>query len=417
MLSTARLRLGGVPGYPRGIVHRAVSKDLETWQDAGVFFEHDGSSGRGHDLESVQYIVRDGWHHLFFTEQDPAIENHPTTHLVAADPAAWTMADRTIIDAGWATEIEPTATGAPDLFARLSKSQDPRDGTWFVAAKFDSILFEPAGQAPTIIPADLLGPDWPVRLGASGLAAPTFGDNPVLRGDPMVLPEDHGWFGSNENFSGPLSPNDQPGAALGDSATGRLESRPFLITGDYFRLLMAGGSYPTTCYAALVDAATSEILTRISPDFDPALTVRYWDVRGFSGRTVQMVIVDEEEGPGGWIAVDAIEEFSGVSPVEDAGRGRAPAVVSNLGVHPNPFNPRTMIRFDLKTAGRLSLEIYDLRGQRVWRSAETSRPAGEFRQAWDGRDLRGRVLPSGAYFCRVIHEGVAVAGARLTLVK
>ena len=245
MLSTAHLRLGGEPDGRRAIVHRSVSNDLENWQDAGAFFEHDGAIGQTYDFESVQYLVRDGWHHLFFTEQDPTIEHHYTSHLMATDPSGWTMADRTIVDAGWAPEIKPFTTRTDaDIFARLTKGQDPRDGSWFVTAKFDSVRFGPGGETPVVVAADPLGRDWPVRGGAAGEVAPTFGDNPVLRDEPAIQLEGHGWFGSAENYGGPLSGTGMPAAAFGDTATGRLESRPFVVTGDFFRLHLAGGNHP-----------------------------------------------------------------------------------------------------------------------------------------------------------------------------
>jgi hypothetical protein len=422
MLSTAHLRLGGEPDGRRAIVHRSVSNDLENWQDAGAFFEHDGAIGQTYDFESVQYLVRDGWHHLFFTEQDPTIEHHYTSHLMATDPSGWTMADRTIVDAGWAPEIKPFTTRTDtDIFARLTKGQDPRDGSWFVTAKFDSIRFGPDGQAPEVIAADLLGPDWPTRSGETGAAAPTFGENPTWRGAAGIQVEGHGWFGSRENYSGPLSGTGQPGAMLGDVATGRLESRPFVLTGDYFRLRIAGGNFPTSCFVGLEDDATGENLTRINPRGETVLTLKQWDVRGFRGRTVRMVLVDEESGSEGWIAVDAIEEFGDTSPVEDSGyrtSGGTPAIpVTGLAAHPNPFNSGTVIRFDLDTDGGVRLEIYDLGGRRIWHSEEIQTTAGEMRVAWNGRDQDGRNLPSGTYFCRVFHEGTISAGVRLTLVK
>ncbi len=422
MLSTAHLRIGGVPGYRRGIVHRAVSNDLENWQDAGVFYEHDGTSGRSNALESVQYIVRDGWHHLFFTEQDPAIDHHPTSHMVAADPTGWTMAGLTIVDAGWAPEIKPfIGGGGADIFARLAKDQDPRDDTWFVTAKFDSIRFDPGGQAPVVIPADPLGPEWPTRTGTVGAAAPTFGDNPALRGDPAMNIEGHGWFGSAENYGGPLSMNNQPGAALGDTATGRLESLPFMVTTGFFRLLLAGGDFPTTCYVGLIDDTSGLLLTSIAPGGEPVLIQKFWDTRDYIGLTVRLVIVDEESGPGGWIAVDTIEEFAGASPVVESGDGTNREIpvspVTGLAAYPNPFNSGTVIRFEVGGPGRVKVEMFDLAGRMVWRSAEIHTAGGEVRVTWNARDTGGRNLPSGSYFLRVIHNGIPVAGDHITLIK
>jgi len=416
MLSTAQLRLGGVPGYRRGIVHRATSPDLVNWQDAGVFFEHDGVGGRSNALESVQYLVRGGWHHLFFTEQDPAIENHPTSHLVASDPSGWTMLDREIIDPGWAPEIEPfLAAGDLDIFARLAKDVDPRDGTSFVTMKLDSVRFDSGGQVPVIIPADPWSDDWPIRLGSAAEVGPVFGDNPVWRDDPGMGPGGHGWFGSFENYGGPLMGVGQPGSFLGDGATGRLESRAFVLTGENFRLRLGGGASVPGCYVGLVDNATDELLTTLRPNGASALTERYWNVGAFVGRTVRMVIVDEAKGNGGWLAVDDIEELAGTS----AATGQDPALfpVADLAAVPNPFNARTEIRFELRQPGSYRLDIHDLGGRRVWRVEDSWPAPGTVVLTWDGRDAAGRPLPSGTYFCRVVHEGRTVAMARLALVK
>lgn len=420
MLSTAALRLGIYPGYRRGIVHRAVSGDLENWQDAGVFYEHDGAEGRTRDLESVQYLVRNGWHHLFFVEQDPQLEYHPTSHMAAADPAGWTMAQRTYVAPGWAPEIErfDESAGA-EVFACLAKDQDPRDGTWFVTAKFDSVRFDLGGQTPVVFAGDPLGFAWPTRSGSPGWAAPVFGDNPVLRGDSPVRPEGHGWFGSLENYGGPLGGVGQPGYALGDSAVGGLESGPFVLEGGHLQLLLGGGNHPATCFVALIDDASGTTLSRIYPTGQPAMIERIWDVREHTGSLVRLKIVDEETGADGWIAVDAVEEREGtVAAGIPRGGGSAPGPpVTGLQACPNPLNGGTGIRFDVGRPGPCRVEIFDLRGRRLWRSVEIPALGGEVRVAWDGRDAAGRALSSGAYLCRVIHTGAAVAAARLTVVK
>ncbi len=418
MLSTAALRLGGYPGYRRGIVHRAVSPDLENWSDAGVFYEHDGTVGRARDLESPQYLVRDGWHHLFFVEQDLTIDNHPTSHMVAADPTGWTMAARTVVDAGWAPEIEQFDPGVgADVFARLAKGQDPRDESWFITVRFDSVRFDDGGQTPVVFMADPLGADWPTVVGATGGAAPTFGENAVLRDEAALGSEGHGWFSSFENYGGPLTGIGQPGVALGDSATGRIESRAFTVTGGRLRLLLGGGYYPATCYVALLDDVTGVELSRLWSDNTAGLSERLWDLGPWLGQTVRLAIVDEETGPDGWIAVDGIQEqMGGVATVrENTPRG---VVVAGLGAWPNPFNPQTVIRFELVRGGVCRVEVFDLAGRRVWRSEEmTARSGDELRVDWAGRDQAGRELASGAFLGRVMVDGMPEAWVRLTLVK
>lgn len=415
MLSTAGRRLGGYPGYRRGIVHRAVSADLENWSDAGVFYEHDGTVGKSRDLESVQYLVRDGWHHLFFVEQDLEIDNHPTSHLVAGDPSGWTMAGRTTVDAGWAPEIKRFDAGAgADVFARLAKDQDPRDDSWFVTVRFDSIRFDDGGQTPVVMFEESFLGDWTTQVGAA--AVPVYGENAALRNDPPAGIEGHGWFSTFENYGGPLAGIGAPAAAWGDSAVGRLESRAFVVTGDHLRLLLGGGYYAETCYVALLQDATGQELSRIHTNNLTGLAERLWDVSAWSGMTVRLAVVDQETGPGGWIAVDGIEErLGGLATVGGNALGRA--VVSGLAAWPNPFNPQTVIRFDVARVGVARVEIHDLAGRRVWQSRDRAVPGGEVRVAWSGQDQSGRALASGAYLARVVVDGEPSASLRVMLLK
>lgn len=68
---------------------------------------------------------------------------------------------------------------------------------------------------------------------------------------------------------------------------------------------------------------------------------------------------------------------------------------------PNPFNPSTTLAFDLPADGRARVDVYDVQGRRVRRLYDGAAPAGRTRVTWDGRDDRGRGLPSGTYLARL----------------
>jgi len=72
-----------------------------------------------------------------------------------------------------------------------------------------------------------------------------------------------------------------------------------------------------------------------------------------------------------------------------------------LRAAPNPFNPRTMVSFDLPTAGQIDIDMHDVRGRRVCSIASGFWPAGRHQMPFDGRDSRGRPLASGVYFLRL----------------
>jgi len=87
-----------------------------------------------------------------------------------------------------------------------------------------------------------------------------------------------------------------------------------------------------------------------------------------------------------------------------------------LSAAPNPFNPRTTLRFELVSSASVDLRIYDLAGRHVRRLASGLHAAGEHRVLWDGCDRRGREVPSGVYLVR-LRAGEWTATERLTLVR
>ena len=68
---------------------------------------------------------------------------------------------------------------------------------------------------------------------------------------------------------------------------------------------------------------------------------------------------------------------------------------------PNPFNPKTEIRFTLPSAGEVSLDVFDVEGRRVRTLAAGDHAAGEHRVTWNGRDDAGRSMSSGVYFYKL----------------
>jgi bacillolysin len=65
--------------------------------------------------------------------------------------------------------------------------------------------------------------------------------------------------------------------------------------------------------------------------------------------------------------------------------------------HPNPFNPSTTIRYSVKRATNMRLNIYDLRGALVRKLETGFKSAGAYTVEWDGRDVAGRQAASGVY--------------------
>jgi hypothetical protein len=85
---------------------------------------------------------------------------------------------------------------------------------------------------------------------------------------------------------------------------------------------------------------------------------------------------------------------------------QSPAIEHNLEAnYPNPFNPSTTIAFSVPGGQRVLLEIYDLRGTRVWSTTIESPEAGRHTVIWNGRSTDGNSVASGVYFYRLQTEG------------
>jgi hypothetical protein len=109
--------------------------------------------------------------------------------------------------------------------------------------------------------------------------------------------------------------------------------------------------------------------------------------------------------------------WGGVAPtaVEEQPR-LAGARFSLQPVQPNPSNPATSIRFELASAGQVSVRIYNLRGELVTTLLDAQRPAGQHQLVWRGQDDRGLPVASGVYVVRV-DSGGENASRRIVLVR
>ncbi|MFC1568929.1 GEVED domain-containing protein [bacterium] len=66
---------------------------------------------------------------------------------------------------------------------------------------------------------------------------------------------------------------------------------------------------------------------------------------------------------------------------------------------PNPFNPNTIIEYDLPEKVRIELSIYNLMGQKVIDLVSRTQEAGSYQVVWQGMDARGNLVSSGVYLC------------------
>jgi subtilisin family serine protease len=87
-----------------------------------------------------------------------------------------------------------------------------------------------------------------------------------------------------------------------------------------------------------------------------------------------------------------------------------------LGNYPNPFNPETTIRYSLSEKARVSIDIFNLLGERVTTLVDEDQAAGEHLALWDGLDESGTSVATGVYFYRLTVGG-EVFSKKMMLLK
>jgi hypothetical protein len=94
-----------------------------------------------------------------------------------------------------------------------------------------------------------------------------------------------------------------------------------------------------------------------------------------------------------------------------------PARTRLLAGAPNPFNPRTSIRYELSAETQVTLEIFDAAGRRVRTVVDERRAAGRYRATWDGLDDTGLARSTGVYWLRMRTRAGFESSTRLVLLK
>jgi len=114
-----------------------------------------------------------------------------------------------------------------------------------------------------------------------------------------------------------------------------------------------------------------------------------------AGENRVIQIAGEYEVVSAVVATDGYHTYAATIG-EAAKGGSLPSEYALSQNYPNPFNPRTTISFSLPVASHVSLEIYNVMGQRVTTVADGFYEAGVHACEWDGS-----AVASGVYFYRI----------------
>jgi hypothetical protein len=94
-----------------------------------------------------------------------------------------------------------------------------------------------------------------------------------------------------------------------------------------------------------------------------------------------------------------------------------PVINSLAQNYPNPFNPGTTIRYTLPLPSRVTLEVFNILGQRVRTLVDGDQYAGTFYVVWDGTNGDGKRVASGVYIYRLQATGLSAPSSTFVETK
>jgi hypothetical protein len=126
------------------------------------------------------------------------------------------------------------------------------------------------------------------------------------------------------------------------------------------------------------------------------------------------VFVYDRQGLLGYDSSDAVFEITG--QFTDAPSNMRPRTFALMQNTPNPFNPRTEIKFDLPRDENVNISVYDVKGRLVRTLLSEPMPFGTHTVIWEGEDNRGNRVATGVYYYRLV-AGSFTATKSMVLMK
>ncbi|MBU8871262.1 MAG: T9SS type A sorting domain-containing protein, partial [Gemmatimonadales bacterium] len=221
-----------------------------------------------------------------------------------------------------------------------------------------------------------------------------------------------------------------------DSYPGRFSGAPVTWTGetlpsgrlvDVFEVeLLLGGGYKVK---ATNLSGGADLVVDIHPPSATSLdfsTAEFHLDEGSAGENELALISPAENGRYVFIvhkkgsgdkALNAVYDFSVTFGASGVGEEETPTAFALRRNVPNPFNPMTVIKYELPVADNLvTLEIFSISGQRIRTLVSEIQPAGYHEVTWNGRTDTGEQVSTGVYFYR-LKAGSFQRTEKMTLLK
>ena len=174
------------------------------------------------------------------------------------------------------------------------------------------------------------------------------------------------------------------------------------IVEDPLFLLSGDDPYQLTDFSPCIDAGTPDTTGLFIPPWDLLHNQRIWDGDGNGTTIIDM----------GCYEFDAPQYVE----IEDYEIPNFSFDNTNLSNYPNPFNPETTITFNLPVSGKIKLEIFNIKGQKVKTLMDCTTVLGTYECNWNGEDEAGKSVSSGQYVVK-LKQNDNVTATKIMLLK
>ncbi|MCK4357768.1 MAG: heparinase II/III family protein [Candidatus Cloacimonetes bacterium] len=92
-------------------------------------------------------------------------------------------------------------------------------------------------------------------------------------------------------------------------------------------------------------------------------------------------------------------------------------ILDNLNIYPNPFKEVNTISFTIKKPQQISIEVFNLKGQKIITVIDSYLQVGDYTENWDGVDWNNNRVTSGTYFYRICINNSKFTTKKINLIR
>jgi bacillopeptidase F len=192
-------------------------------------------------------------------------------------------------------------------------------------------------------------------------------------------------------------------SSRGPSRCDGLTPKPECVApGTTIRVATPGGGYGTFTGTSLAGPHAAGVCALLMEAFPSVSGSEIKLALLATARDLGVAGDDNTYGMGLIDAGAAFDLLAATTAAGDPSQAPSSARITLSEATPNPFHPETRLAIGLPGASRITVRVYNLKGQVVASLAESAeRAAGRHELVWDGKTVAGERAPSGVYFFRL----------------